>query len=465
MNIIWLTLESLRFDHTSLSEYERDTTPFLNSLKSESNAVSFDQCFSNGIWTRPASASILTGTYPSHHQAGMSSDLIPSDLPTMPALLGEEGFRTSGVSTVAYMGQATGLDEDFDTFRYIISDTLHREVALVDILKYLVNLRNHSGGFTTDTTKHSTSYLVNQTIKREFKRQSVNSENVFVYGHYNDTHHPYTPPLSFLSKFTKDIKLSATEAREVAIKMTKDLNRYVAGMYELTSDELDAIIAMYDATISYVDKCVADLVNWIRSRDENTVFVITGDHGELFGERGLLAHKLVTHDAVCHVPMVVSGPTNITNYEGELIQPIDVVYTLLTEVGADVSHMQGIDLRTEEREYCFIQRGGDRVERHLEWFKEYATDFDPSWLHRGDLTTIRTEHFKFEKSNSKSVLYKLPDENTDVTNNYRIVANHLDTKIENFLQTFGQPWSDHQRDSELSESTRQSLKDMGYIID
>lgn len=107
-NIVWLTLESLRFDHTSLSGYKRDTTPFLRSLAAESSAVSFDSCFSHGIWTRPASASILMGTYPSHHQAGMDSDVIPDDLPMIPELLGEQGYDTAGVSTVAYMGLRRG---------------------------------------------------------------------------------------------------------------------------------------------------------------------------------------------------------------------------------------------------------------------------------------------------------------------------------------------------------------------
>ena len=84
------------------------------------------------------------------------------------------------------------------------------------------------------------------------------------------------------------------------------------------------LIAMYDATIAYADQCVGELIKWIRSHNDGTVVVVTGDHDELFGERGLYAHKLVTHDAVCHVPMVVAGPTEMTEYEGELVQPIDI---------------------------------------------------------------------------------------------------------------------------------------------
>lgn len=463
-NIVWLTLESFRFDHTSLSGYKRDTTPFLRSLAAESSAVSFDSCFSHGIWTRPASASILTGTYPSHHQAGMDSDVIPGDIPTMPELLDEQGYDTAGVSTVAYMGPATGLDEGFDRFHYIISDTLRDEVHTTDIIKYLLNIRRHGGGLTPDTTKHSTSYLVNKTIKRAFNRLSSRENDVFLYAHYNDTHHPYTPPLPFLDQFTSEISLSASEARDVAIRLTESLNEFVSGALELTEAEMAGLIAMYDATIAYVDQCVGELIEWIRSRDDDAVVVVTGDHGELFGERGLYAHKLVTHDAVCHVPMVVAGPTDVTEYQGELVQPIDIVRTLLAEAGADQSTLQGIDLRNETRGHCFIQRGGDRVEQHLEWFEEYAPEFDPSWLHRGDLTAVRTTTHKYEKSDSRTVLYELPDEATEVADD-QVVAERLDDELSAFLKTLGRPHSDKQRTRELSASARQSLKNMGYLVD
>lgn len=464
-NIVWLTLESLRFDHTSLSGYKRDTTPFLRSLAAESSSVSFDSCFSHGIWTRPASASILTGTYPSHHQAGMDSDVIPNDIPTMPELLGEQGYDTAGVSTVAYMGPATGLDEGFDRFHYIISDTLHEEVHTTDLVKYLLNIRRHSGGLTVDTTKHSTSYLVNKTVKRAFNHLSSDGNNIFLYAHYNDTHHPYTPPLPFLDQFTSDISLSASEARDVAIRLTENLNEFVSGALKLTETEMAGLIAMYDATIAYVDQCLGELIGWIRSRDDDTIVVVTGDHGELFGERGLYAHKLVTHDAVCHVPMVVAGPTDMTEYKGELVQPIDIVRTLLAEAGADQSTLQGIDLREDMRDHCFIQRGGNRVEQHLEWFEEYAPEFDPSWLHRGDLTAVRTTMHKYEKSDSRTVLYELPDEETDVAENQPAVADRLDDELFAFLETLGRPYSDEQRTRELSASARQSLKDMGYLVD
>jgi uncharacterized sulfatase len=259
--------------------------------------------------------------------------------------------------------------------------------------------------------------------------------------------------------------LSTSEARNVAIRLTENLNKFVSGALKLTEAEMAGPIAMYDATIAYVDQCVGELIEWIRSRDDDTVVVVTGDHGELFGERRLYAHKLVTHDAVCHVPMVVAGPTDVTEYQGELVQPIDIVRTLLAEVGADQSTLQGIDLRNETRGHCFIQCGGDRVEQHLERSEEYAPEFDPSWLHRGDLTAVRTTTHKYEKSDSRTVLYKPPDGQTDIADHQPVVAERLDNELSAFLETLGRPYSDEQRARELSASARQSLQDMGCLVD
>lgn len=251
-------------------------------------------------------------------------------------------------------GSATGL-EGFDRFHYIINDTLREEVHTTDLVKYLLNIRRHSGGLTLDTTKHSKSYLVNKTIKRAF--DCLSSRENDASSTPTTTTHTTRTPLRFCFLTSLRLKfLSTSEARNVAIRLTENLNKFVSGALKLTEAEMAGPIAMYDATIAYVDQCVGELIEWIRSRDDDTVVVVTGDHGELFGERRLYVHKLVTHDAVCHVLMVVAGPTDVAEYQCELIQLIDIVRTLLAEVGADQSTLQGIDLRNETRGHCFIQR-------------------------------------------------------------------------------------------------------------
>ena len=75
----------------------------------------------------------------------------------------------------------------------------------------------------------------------------------------------------------------------------------------------------------------------------NPVVVFSSDHGELFGESGLLSHFLLTHEAVSRVPLVVKGPTKIINHDNERVQQIDVVTTLLYKIGCHITSMQGIN--------------------------------------------------------------------------------------------------------------------------
>ena len=66
-NIIWLTLDSVRADHTSMEGYRRDTTPELNRISNESEGEWFPNCIAHANSTRISTASVVTGTYPSDH--------------------------------------------------------------------------------------------------------------------------------------------------------------------------------------------------------------------------------------------------------------------------------------------------------------------------------------------------------------------------------------------------------------
>ncbi|MFB6130345.1 MAG: sulfatase-like hydrolase/transferase, partial [Salinigranum sp.] len=124
-NIVWLTLESTRSDHCSLYGYGRETTPELDALAAERGARAFGDCHAHGIWTRSSSASILTGTYPTHHTVGLDTDSrLPDELDTVPELLGRAGYTTACVSPNPNLSSSSGLDRGFDRFTYVSGATL-----------------------------------------------------------------------------------------------------------------------------------------------------------------------------------------------------------------------------------------------------------------------------------------------------------------------------------------------------
>ena len=190
-NIVWITLDSVRSDHTTVDGYKRDTTPNMYEIGVE--GYNFSHCIAHSKSTLPSSAAILTCTAPSHNTVGMSGKMLPSTIPTVATRFSQAGYQTACLSRNSYVSSATGLDRGFDRFQWIASETLS-ELSYVTLIKYLVNIQSHSAGITRDTAKHSSAYLMNETAKRWVKKFDRN-QPFFFYLHYNEPHRPYYPPL------------------------------------------------------------------------------------------------------------------------------------------------------------------------------------------------------------------------------------------------------------------------------
>jgi uncharacterized sulfatase len=196
----------------------------------------------------------------------------------------------------------------------------------------------------------------------------------------------------------------------------------------------------------------------LRSKVDDLVFVVTADHGEFFGEHGLLAHKVAIDDAVIHVPLVTYGLPEISHQKDEIVQPIDVVRTLLELAGARTEQMQGIDLRTETREYAISQRGPT----DLSMYSDLNPDFDTSAFPESLLTAFRTTKFEYQYCEEDSWLYELPDRETDVSGDYPNITSRFHEELTTWLETDGQPIGSAE-ESNLTESMQEQLRSLGYV--
>lgn len=461
-DIVWITMESTRYDHTSLGDYNRETTPNLERMADAEDGRSFEMAFSHGIWTLASSASILTGTHPAYHGTGISRNTLPGEVRTVPERFRRAGYRTVGFSSVPHIGPESDLDRGFEEFRMEKPENWHRLCGYRSLAKYLLLLRRHGGGYSTNGDYHAQSYLLTEGIKHQLARRTNQSEPLFLYAHYGDTHHPYVPPLSYLDRFYHS--LSSDRARDLALDMTRNLTGKIADDQPFTDREWRALKALYDATMAYVDSQIGAVFEYVRNRDD-TILVVTADHGELFGEEGLLAHKITTHDAVCHVPLVVYGPTGVIEHGSELVQPIDVVRTLAAESGADTTGLQGHDLRTGRREHAVIQRGWKRAKRNLDAIEEHAPDAERPDTYEGDLTTLRTPTFKLEYGDDHRALFLPPDEETDRTHRFPDVAERLAEAASTVHDIDGPGGERSEEDDEYSPSTKERLRDLGYVME
>jgi uncharacterized sulfatase len=215
---------------------------------------------------------------------------------------------------------------------------------------------------------------------------------------------------------------------------------------------------MYAAEIAYTDEMIGRLFDHIQALDlGDTIFIITADHGELFGENGLLGHTITLNDAVTNVPLVTHGLDDLAISEDSIVQHPDVMQTLVEMADGRTEQMQGVDLRRNERTYAISQRQSLSGSRY-----EQDPEFDISRFHEQMLTTFRSERFRYLWSDNKSELFELPDELTDVSDKHPEVAERFEAELTNWLSKEGQPISCGTEDN-LTESMRRQLRDLGYV--
>lgn len=460
-NIVWLTLESTRADHCSHHGYARDTTPELTRLAEAPDGRVFTECHAHGIWTRSSSASILTGTHPSYHTVGLDMESrLPDEVSTVAELLREVGFTTACLSPNPNLSSASGLDRGFDRFSYISSSTLLRECSVRSLVKFGTNIRRHSAGLTPQTRKHSFGYLLNELAKEWTTEFAAGDSPYFLYLHYPDTHHPYYPPKPFQDQFTGDLSMSGAEAAEIALDVYDNMYHHLATGSQLTDRQWEAVHAMYDSQIRYTDHLMGELIGHIRAEsDRDVIFVVTADHGDLFGEDNLLTHRFVLHSKLSHVPMVVSGDVPFDG--GDVVGHIDVMGSVLAHVGADTSQFQGVDLSRETPDVTVTQRGGEREKGMLRWITDRVPDFDIARFPLGDATSVTDGDHRYQVDERGEKLFQLPSEaelSLETSAVEELVSAH-----DAFDEKWGQPVTTDQERGKVTAGMQRHLERLGYI--
>lgn len=459
-NVIWITLDSVRYDRTSLSSLGRDTTPNLQRIASLPQGASFSLCIGHSEWTRGAVGSILTGTPPSSHRLGMKQNQILADeIRTVPELLTEEGFFTACLSENPIVGPSHALDRGFQRYQGTkrLVDYV-KEYPLI-IFKHLLKTSRNAAGLTRDARKHSSAYRTAKIANDWLTEFSGTEEPFFFYLHFNEPHRPYYPPSTYLRQYSENVDRALTTALDIH----EHLYETIANGCKLSDKEWRDLWATYDAEIRYTDECIGGLFDHIRSLDlGDTIVVITADHGELFGEHGLLAHKVVLDDALVHLPLVVYGLESIHHQTDQLVQHIDLVQTLLSLTGAHNEQLRGVDLRDQRRELAYSQRGARSYERDIQEFKQYNPKFDDSRFHDSLLTAARTKEYKLLSSEDRTDLFELPDESTNVSDEHPELLSELTSSVSEWLDREAQPIGEPKQ-NELSESMKARLSDLGYL--
>lgn len=463
-NLIWLIFDSIRGDRTSIGGHHRDTTPALRRIGSRSDGLA-GTCFSHAIWSQPSVASMMTGAYPSTHGAGGRNEVLPKELPTVASRLSDAGFQTRGLSVNPYFSPTTGMDRGFDDFEYFTIKNLLQSAGVRGLYSFLKNIRKYSGGLTIEKRKHSPDYLFNEIVKNRIEEIKDNDNPTFIAAHYNGVHHAYYPSPTYRDRFADGLHKEPGESADSVFNHTKNVYSEIA-QGGPDPEFREAISAMYDAQILQTDHLIGDLVSHIDKSlpEEDTIVVITSDHGDLLGERRLLAHKLILHDALINVPVAIYGSEQLAKLDLHMSQHIDIMQSILTHLDVNTKGMQGIDLSEQSRTYAFAQRGSATTQKTLQEIRKDNPEFQHEDVLEGFVTAVRTNDWKYVTNGSEKKLYKIPDEDKDVSQQNVDVVNDLNSVLKKWSEKYNQTM-DSDEQSKFDSEVKERLTDLGYVVD
>jgi arylsulfatase A-like enzyme/Tfp pilus assembly protein PilF len=393
-NVVFITIDTLRADHLGCYGYKQIRTPNIDSLAAD--GMRFARAYTPVPATLPSHSVIFTGTYPL--LSGMhdfSGNKLSPDQPTLASVLKEHGYVTGAVIAAAVLDSRFGLNHGFD-FYYDHFDFNRMQEENLDEME-------RPGNVVTDQVLD----WLGQNHQKKF----------FLWMHLYDPHYPYSPPPPFADEY-KDHP--------------------------------------YDGEIAFADAQVGRLIGFLKEKGlyQNTIIVLSGDHGESLGEHGEKTHGFFIYNATLHVPVIIHMPGASPKTLVELISLADLMPTVLQALKVEVpAQVQGRNLLP------LIAPGKEQEMPSL-----YAETFLPR-LHFNwsELRAVETENYHFIDA-PKPELYDLkkdPGETQNLYSQKKAVSDEMRAKLTALIR-------DYSAGQELAEKTgldpalMERLKSLGY---
>lgn len=291
-NILLIVLDTVRASNLGAYGYARDTTPVLERVASE--GALFEHAMATAPWTLPSHGSLFTGLSAS---ATHGDWLVPvrDDVPTLPEMLGTSGYRTAGfVANLLYTAAETGLARGFQHYDdYIVTPAgilSHSPLTRIDLKSDIELARSWTAFFGAAVRTHVESggrlpaditRPADQVAAAFLDWQAAEPERpFFAFLNFFDAHAPRRPDPALLARF--------------------------GGQHPKPVDG-------YDAAIAWMDHVIGTTLEALSARGllDRTIVVITGDHGEQFGEHGLDDHANSLYLPLLQVPLIIRYPAGV----------------------------------------------------------------------------------------------------------------------------------------------------------
>ena len=295
-NVMIVLVDCLRADHLGCYGYTRKTSPFLDHIAR--SGITFENCIAPSSWTVPSVVSLFTGVYPQQHGVNTLGTIIPEDLSMLQEIMEKNGVETAAFTTNDFLRPQFGYAEGFSHYidHYLEPEFKEYLASRLFFLNALLHFKNNffypfsvdpggarwwSIGFPPFNHEKRSAGRVTDDVLQWI--ETHRDKPFYVYLHYMDVHSPYDA--TWYSPF--------------------DREKYA------TQDERGKLINTYDGRIAYVDRQIKRIWEELVKLNvsENTLLIVTADHGEELYDHGGTGHCTTLYDELIRVPLIVINPS------------------------------------------------------------------------------------------------------------------------------------------------------------
>lgn len=314
-NVIFIVVDALRSDHVSSYGYERPTTPNLDAFMAD--GVRFAEATSPSSWTYPSNAAMLTGRMPERIRMNDWASLnavLPQEELMLAEAMKNGGYRTVGFVNNYYLDQQFGMQQGYDTYQRLITS----EKA-------------------ADLNQMAFDWL-------DANNPTAAGQPLFFFMYYYDPHSWYDPPAPY------DTLYDSTYTGPLTPEVYQHGQKVVSGEIVPTARDVDHLLALYDGEITYWDFHLGQFLTKLAAKGllNNSLVIITSDHGQMFGEHGKWVHRNSLYEEVLRVPLFIRFPAVAP--VGKVVDtPVftgDLMPTILDLIGLPIpAGLDGMSLR------------------------------------------------------------------------------------------------------------------------
>jgi arylsulfatase A-like enzyme len=490
-NVILIVLDTVRASNLSCYGHRRQTSPHLDELAAQ--AILYRRAVSPSPWTVPSHASLFTGLYPSQHGVHRRFHLLKPDVPVLPQTLQQQGYQTVSFSCNPWISHEFGFDRGFDQFFYgyqlVSGETdffvLRRRARQIGILpaaklamqsvaqgNFLKNLVNGLYSFAARRYDKG-AWMANQHVRRWLRRDYRPDRPFFMFINYLEPHLKYAPPRDYRKQF-----LSPNTTEKEVRSINQDGYAYVVRAVSMAERDFSLLEALYDAELRYLDDRFAELLELLEGQGvlENSLLIVTSDHGENIGDHGFMDHQYCLYDTLLHVPLIIRlpGTRNGSRIIHEMVEIKDIFATVLDCLGieSEIPHLAlpGSSLlpdRLAERGPRFCMSEYLEPQPAIEELRLRYPGCECSQYDRRLRAVHSDDGYKFIwSSDGEHELYHLPEDPSEAVNlfgAYPEKAKELGRLLEVNLPPLKDEQDESTEELTMPRATRRRLEGLGYL--